>query len=235
MPQDLTNPLQLRVRKSYLILGVVCAIGFAAIGTWSVVVAAWNIDGSFPHPIPMAVFFGIFWGAWFLLSLYIIAASRREKLTVTSQSIAQAGVFRSRTTALSDVTSVKWRAWPVGGSIVIRYPHSRIKIHFDSFLTKEREELISRLRELISEDCQDNWDVFISSQQAIPTHPQKSRSSAILCMVLFFTAAVVSVYCWRIRFGLPFLAVGVACGLAGAWYLFRIIRFVPDSNSETTA
>ncbi len=234
MPQEFTNPLQLRVRKSYLILGVVCAIGFAAIGTWSVVVAASNIDGSFPHPIPMAVFSGIFWGAWFLLSLYIIAASRREKLTVTSHSITQEGVFRSRTTAMSDVTSVKWRTWPVGG-IVIRYPHSRIKIHFDNFLTNERKELISRLRELISEDCQDNWDVFISSQQAIPTHPQKSRSSGILCMGLFFTAAAVSVYCWHIRFGLPFLAVGVACGLAGVWYLLRIIRFVPDSDSESTA
>ncbi len=234
VPQESTNPLQLRVQRSYLIDGVVCAIGFAAIGTWSVVVAAWNIDGSFPHPIPTAWLFGMFWGAMFFLSLYIIAASHRGKLTVTSKSIIQQGAFRSRTTAISDVISLNWCGWPVGGGIVIRDPRSRITIHLDNFVAKEREELISRLRDLIPEECQANWNVFIRTHQAIPTQPQKSRSFGMLCMVLFFTAAAVAVYCWHIRFGLPFLAVGIACGLAGLWYAFRIIRFAPD-DSESTA
>ncbi|MFO0941471.1 MAG: hypothetical protein U0930_11965 [Pirellulales bacterium] len=179
----------------------------------------------------MAVSFGIFWGGWFLLSLYIIAASCREKLTVTSESITQEGVFRTRTTAVSNVTSAKWRAWPAGGSIVIRYPRSRIKIDFANFLASERAELILRLRELISEDCQNNWAVFISSQQRAPIQSKRSRSSAILCMALFFTAAVVCVYCWHIRSGLQFFSAGVACSLAGMWYLIRIIKFVPDSET----
>ena len=179
----------------------------------------------------MAVFFGMFWGGWFVLSLYIIAASCREKLTITSESITQEGVFRTRTTAVSGVTSLKWRAWPVGGSVVIRYPNSWITIHFDNFLAHEREELISRLRELISEDCQNNWAVFTSSQHPTPIHPAKSRSSAILCMGIFFITAAVFVYCWHIRFGFQFLLIGVACGLAGLWYLIRIIKFVPDLES----
>lgn len=235
VPQDLTNLLQLRVRKSYLIIGAVSAIGFAGFGIWSVFASALNIDGSFPHPVLIAIFAGFFWGGWFLASLYVVAAYFREKLTVTSQSITQKGVFRTRATAISDVTSVKWRAWPVGGSIVIRYPHSRMTIHFDNFITDEREQLISCLRELISEDCQANWDVFVSSQQPAPAHPQESRGSAILCMALFFIMAAVFLYCWLIQYAPSFLVIGVACGLAGVWYVFRILKFVPDSESELTA
>jgi hypothetical protein len=229
------NPLQLRVRKSYLIRGVLCAIGFAAIGTLSVLPASLNIDGSVPHPIRMAFVFGIFWGAWFVLSLYTIAASCREKLTVTSQFITQEGVFRTRTTAVPDISSVKWRAWPIGGSIVIRYSHSRIKIHFDNYLAHEREQLISALRELISKDCQDNWDVFVSSQHPEPTRPLKTRSIAIVCMAMFSIVAAVFLYCWHIHLGLRFLVVGVGCALVGLWYLIRILKFVPDSKSDLTA
>jgi len=233
--ENFANQLQLRVRKSFLIWGVLCAIFFIAFGTWSVFAAALNIDDSFPHPFSMAVFAGVFWGAWFILSLYMIAAYYREKLTVTSRSITHQGVLRTRTTAISDITSAKWRAWTNGGSIVIRYPNSRIKIHFDKFLMDEREQLITGLRELLPEDCQYNWDVFVRSQPLAPTHPQKSRSSAILCMALFFITAAVFVYFWHIQFGPWFLVIGVACGLVGLWYSFRIFRFVPDSESESTA
>jgi len=238
MPENIAAPLQLRVRKSYLIIGIFCAIGFAAFGTWSVLVAALNLDGSFPRPLPAAVFFGAFWGGWFVLSLYIIAASCREELTITSDSITQQGIFRTRTTAISGVTSLKWRTWPVGGSVVIRYPNSRIKIHFDNFLPHEREELTFRLRELLPEDRQNNWAAFASLQNSKPIHPARSRSSAILCMAMFFITAVVFVYFWHIRFGLHLLFIGAACGLASLWYLIRIIKFVPDLEStarrETT-
>lgn len=224
---NIAPSLQLRVRKSFLIVGVVSAVGFAAFGTWSVFAAALNLDGSFPHPLPMAVFFGMFWGGWFVLSLFLIAASCRERLTITSESIMHEGVFRNRTTSVSGITMVKWRAWPMGGSVVIRYPNSRITIHFANFGARERDELISRLRELIPEGCQDDWTVFSSSQHPTPIHPKKSRLSAILCMGLLFITAAVFVYCWHIRFGFQFLFVGVACGLAGLWYLSRILHSSP--------
>ena len=155
-------------------MGIVCAIVFAVIGTVSVLPPALNIGGSFPHPIRMALIFGVFWGAWFVGSLYLIAASYRGKLTVTSQSITQEAVFSVQTTAISEITTLKWRTWPIGGSIVIRYPNSQIKIHFDNFLANEREQLVTRLRKLISEDCQENWEVFISKQRPGPIHPRKS-------------------------------------------------------------
>lgn len=226
-------PLRLRVRRSYLTRGIVCAIGFAAIGTWSVLVVALNIDEAVSRRILMAVFFGVFWGAWFFLSLYLIAASCREQLTVTSQSIMQKGVFSTQTTDVPDVTSVTWYTWPKGGSIVIRCCRSRIAIHFDNFLPVEREQLISRLRELVSEDCQNNWEAFVRSQ--CPKRPQKSRAIAVLCMALFFAIAVVCLYGWRIRLGNQFLGVGVVSGVVGLGYLLRILRFVPSENSESAA
>ncbi|MEZ6033164.1 MAG: hypothetical protein R3C17_08740 [Planctomycetaceae bacterium] len=235
MSNDLTSTIELRVRKSYLINGIFCAIAFAVIGTVSVLPPALNIGGLFPHPIRAAVIFGVFWGAWFVGSLYLIAASYRGKLTVSSQSITLEGVFSARSTAISEITTVKWRAWPIGGSIVIRYPNSRIKIYFDNFLSNEREQLVARLRELISENCQENWEVFISKQRPVPVHPRKSRTTAILCMATFFIVAGVLIYYWHIQFGRRFLISGMVCGLVGLSYLYRILKFVPNAESESTA
>lgn len=235
MSKDITSTLELRIRRSYLITGIVCAVVFAAIGTVSVLPPALNIGGSFPHPIRMAVFFGVFWGAWFVGSLYLIAASYRGKLTVTSQSITQEAVFSVQTTAISDITTLKWRAWPIGGSIVIRYPNSQMKIHFDNFLANEREQLVNRLRKLISEDCQENWEVFISEQRSVPIHPRKSCMTAILCMAAFVIVAIAMVYCWHSQFGRKFFIGGMVSGLVGLLYLYRILKFVPDAESESGA
>jgi hypothetical protein len=232
--QNLSPPIALRVRKSYLITGVVCAIGFAVIGTGSVLAAATNIDGSFRYPVQTAVFCGIFWGVWFTASLIIIAASLRERLTVTSHSITQQGVFRTRSIAISDIANLRWRTRPVGGGAAIRSLNARIKIHFDNFTAEERGLLITRLHELISEDNQENWDTFSDVQRASPLPPKESRWTAIACMALFLVTGAVLVYCWHIQFGPMFLVVGIASVLAGLWYLFRIVRYDTESEMEAT-
>ena len=129
---------EFRPRRTYLVLGVTCAIGFAVFGSGSVFVAATNIDGSFPHPIPMAVVFGLFWGAWFIASLWIIAAYFREQLTIESEAITQQGVLRRRTTSVQAISKLQWRLRPVRGSAVIHWPEGRITIHFDNFTANER-------------------------------------------------------------------------------------------------
>jgi hypothetical protein len=234
-PGQFRNALELRVRRSYLVTGVVCAIEFFVIGTGSVLLAAVNIDGSFPHPIAMAVFFGVFWGAWFVAGLYTIAVGCLEKLAVTPDAIVQKGVFRTRTTALSEITSVRWRGWPVGGSVVIRYPDSRMTIRFSRFVADERRLLIDRLRELISEERQDNRESFENAELRPRIHPQKSRSSAVVCMLLMFIFAGLFVSCWRMQLGFRFLVVGVVCVLIGLSYLIRILRYVPKSKPEASA
>ncbi len=234
MSENFANQLELRGRKSFLTMGILCAIFFAAFGTWSVIAAALNFDDSFPHPIPTAVLAGVFWAAWFILSLYMIAIYYREKLTVTSRSITHQGVLRSRTTAISDIISAKWRTWHKGG-IVICYPNSQFKIHFDRFPADKGEQLIALLRELLSEDCQRNWDVFVRSQPLAPTRPEKSRSAAIVCVALFFITAATFATFWYVQLTPWLIVVGVGCGFVGLWYSIRVFKFIPDSESESTA
>jgi hypothetical protein len=163
----------------------------------------------------------MFWGAWFVLSLYMIAIYYREKLTVTSRTITHQGVLRSRTTSISNIICAKWRTWHEG-AIIINYSNSQFKIHFDRFPADKREQLIARLRELLSEECQRNWDVFVSSQQLAATRPAKSRSAGIVCVALFFITAAAFVAFWCVQLTPWFLVVGIGCGFVGLWYSIRL-------------
>lgn len=226
---------EFRIRQSYLITGIVCAICFAVIGIGSVVAAAWNIDGSFPHPIPMAVFCGVFWGAWFIYSVLIIAAYYRERLLVTREAISQQCVFRKRIVKIDDILQVKWRRLPQRGSVVIRASGARIKIHFDNFTAEERKTLVSLLRSAVQKHFQENWNAFQDAHVAPkPEQQLKSRGSAIVCMLLFLVMGGVFMYCSFIGMGNHWLFIGAVNVVVAMWYIWRITTFVVEpSNGET--
>jgi len=60
--KQLTIAVHFRIRRSYLVLGILCTAAIAALGGFSVIVAALNLDGSFRYPLPTAVGLGCFWG-----------------------------------------------------------------------------------------------------------------------------------------------------------------------------
>ena len=218
---------EFRSRRSYLILGVTYAIGFGAVGSAFVFAAAANINRSVRYPIPTAVFFGVFWGAWFIASLWVIAAYFREQFTIESEAITQQGVLRRRTASIAEISKLQWQVTRVCSSAVIHYAAGRMKVYFENFTANERTLLIERLRQLVPEQHQENWDAFNEGLQRRNQGPQKSRSTGIVCLLAFFTTGVAFIFFWYNHVGSSFLLAGAANIVASVWYLIRVFKFVP--------
>ena len=76
------------------------------------------------------------------------------------EATAQIGVLRSKGAAWSSMEQIKWRLFPVGGSVRITCPDSTIRIEFGNFTPTERDEIVAFLRDRIRDDRQTNWDAF---------------------------------------------------------------------------
>jgi hypothetical protein len=220
-----------RLRRYYLYVGIVCAVFFAAMGIGSTVAALWNFDGSFARPKLAALIFGTFWSGFTLLAVWVIAAYFRERLYFGKGAIVQHGIFRSRTLEIGEVLLIKWRAWPVGGSVVIRTHSEKVTIHLDNFTRDEREELIRFLRETLAVEIQENWSRFEEVlHRSSPPEKRASRGGIITIAVLLMCFAGVFVYCWFAGLGRQYLFIGVVNAVAAIWYLWRI-RFIKDDKS----
>ncbi len=189
----------LRVRRYYLVVGIVGAVFFAAMGIGSSVAALWNIDGPFPRPKPAALIFGAFWTGWTLLAVWVIAAYFRERLFFGKASFVQHGIFRSRTLEVGEVHQIKWRTWPMGGSVIVRTLSEKVTIHLDNFTRDEREELIRFLREIFAVEIQENWSRFeeVLRRSSAPGK-RVSRGGIITITALLMCVAGVLVCYWLV-------------------------------------
>jgi hypothetical protein len=219
-----------RLRRYYLVVGVVCAVFFAAMGIASTVAALWNIDGSFARPKLAALIFGFFWSGFTLLAVWVIVAYFRERLYFGKAGVVQHGIFRSRTLQIEEVFQIKWRSWPVGGSVVIRTHSDKATIHLDNFSKAEREELIQFLRESFAVEIQENWSRFQDVLgRSSPPEKRASRGGIITIAALLMSFAGVFVYCWFAGLGVQYLVIGIVNAAAAIWYLARL-RLIKDSK-----
>jgi hypothetical protein len=150
------------MRPYFLLIGSAGTVGFAAAGVAMTLAALWNIDGSLPRPERFAIAFGLFWSAFTMLSLWLVAVYVRERLWLGDAAIRQQGLIWYRHLPLADVQKLHWRAWPEWGSAVIRTPTVRAAIYFGNFSINDRHEVIAFLRESIAEEFQENWSRFES-------------------------------------------------------------------------
>ena len=218
-----------RLRRYYLFLGIVCAVFFAVIGIGSAVAALWNFDGSIARPKLAALIVGTFWFGCTLLAVWVIAAYFRERLFFGKTAIVQHGIFRSRTLELGEVLEIKWRAWPVGGSVVVR-PHSqKATIYLDNFTRDECGELIRYLRETFAVEIQENWSRFEEVLRRSALGKRGPRGGIITIAGLLMCFAGLFVYCWFAGLGRKYLFIGVVNGVAAPWYLWRIRLIKNDS------
>ena len=225
-----------RPRRYYLIVGIVGVVFFSAAAIISTYVAYWNIDGSFARPVLAAVIFGSFWSLFTLLSVWVVLAYYRECLTLDEGQITQQGIIRSKLMHIDDVTHIKWRRIPQGGSIVIRTLTDRLKIYFDNFTVEERRELISFLHGIIAPNIQEGWSQFEECHLKIQQQPiQKSRSAAVVCALLLFSFAGIFNYCWVAGLGSKWLFIGAVNALGGLWCLWRICTFRNHASNEKSA
>jgi hypothetical protein len=209
-------------------VGVVCAVFFAVMGVSSTVVAYFNSDGSFARPRLAALVFGVFWSGLTLLAAWVIAAYFRERLLLTNQTIVQHGIVGARVIDCGDVVQIRWRSWPVGGSIVVRTHSQKVKIYLDNFTRDEREEIVLFFRETFAHEIQDNRSGFEEHvRKWSPPEKRVSRGGIIAIAAVFICFAGVFVYCWFAGLGAQYLFLGVVNVVAAIWCLWRL-RFVKD-------
>jgi hypothetical protein len=212
-----------RLRRYYLVVGIVSAVLWAAMGITFTVATLWNIDGSSGRPIRDALVLGIIWSGFVLVGVWMIAAHFRNRLFFGKSAIVQRGIFRSRTLLVGEVLQIKWRTRPVGGSIVIRTHSERATIEFGPFTGDERDELIRFVRESFAVEIQENWSRFQDVLgRSSPRGRRASRGGIMAIAAVLMCFAGVFVCCWFAGLGGSYLFIGVLNAVAAIWCLRRI-------------
>jgi len=160
LPQVAADAKVYRLRRHYLILGIVCTTFFAGVGVTSTVAAYLNIDGSFPHPRIYEWLFGMFWSIFTLMGVWVIAAYYRERLILALPTMIQRCIFGSKTLNIGDICQIKWRPQPQGGSIQVRTQSQKVTIYLGNFTDDERDEITLYFRRWVADEVQENWPQF---------------------------------------------------------------------------
>jgi hypothetical protein len=79
-------------------------------------------------------------------SIYGFVGYFRERLELRDGEVVFRGVWREKRIRLADVTDIRWRSRPVGGSVELQSVSERIVITFDNFTPPERKRIIEFLK-----------------------------------------------------------------------------------------
>ncbi|MEX0937676.1 MAG: hypothetical protein WDZ59_07425 [Pirellulales bacterium] len=225
-----------RLGRRYLVVGIVCSVFFAAVDIGSVAVVCLGVDGI--ARLVLALFFGLFWSSWLLLSVWLVAAYFREKLFLQQNSIVQHGIFRTTTLGLAEVWRVRWRPCRAGGTILAWTHWEKVAIPLINFTEEERAEIISYFRENFSEDVQEDWPQFMECvlEELMNKRPISRRrlvlsTVACLCIACFFIA------CWWGGLGAGYLLFGLvnAIGAIGTTLRLRSLKNVDTPLDQSAA
>lgn len=99
-------------------------------------------------------------GAFLALSLYILASARVEHAEVEGATLTMRSVFHRRQFSLREVSRLRWRVMPAGGSVVLHGACGRGRIEFAGYRRQDRLELIRLLREQVPQRAQEGWPDF---------------------------------------------------------------------------
>lgn len=221
-----------RPRDSHWWVGVTCTAFFAVALVGSVALALGNPDGSFPRPILFAAVFGLFWGAFTLLSAWILADYYRSRLVVSRDGVVQVGVFWSTGIEFDEVQEARWRAIPVGGRLKLRDRRARMTIHFANLPNAVRADAVERFRSLIPMERQVGWEEFGEGTSKREVNPRRALVSSLVLAGFFAGSAVLQLVVWprgwiqgpdMLKLGIA-NALGVAMAGRSAWRAWRRMR-----------
>ena len=214
-----------RLRRCHLIIGVVGTVVFSSIGIVATAAALWNIDGSFSRPVLSAVIFGVFYLGLTLLGASVILAYFRKRLILRGTQIAQRGIVRAKSINADEVTLVRWRQAPRGGSVVVYTPAHRLTIRLANFTAEEQEQIVTFVRGLVDPQLQEDWSPVEDanarpfSRTTIPSHAVSVTLSVAL--LLFAGVFVCGWFCGLGRF---YLVLGCFNGACVPWYWWQLSR-----------
>jgi hypothetical protein len=181
-----------RLRKYYLIVGVIGTVFFLTMDAVSLAVAC-----SAKRPVLAALILCGLWSGFTLLGIWLIWAYFRECLCLSDSTVTAVGCIREKKVQVADVIKVVWRTVPQGGSIVVRTPATKFKVYLDNFTVEERDELIAYFRGRFDTSRQDGWPRFVEQFLAgrfLDRNPEHRRRTKISRMVAAMSLLVAAGY-----------------------------------------
>ena len=150
-----------RLRRSYLLLGVLCTLLFAAMAIVSVLGIYFEAPAE-RRAAALAVGLGIaaFWLAFMALGVWVLLAYWRERLVVRDGEIDCVGVIRRKRIRVPEIVSARWRCWPAGGSLVLKTASTRLALDLANYQSDEQRRLIRFFREAVPSPLQSGWGLF---------------------------------------------------------------------------
>lgn len=120
----------------------------------------------------LALLFGVVWGGMSCLSIWLLLAYLRERLTVADDRIVQRGVAKTKAASTDEIQILRWRA--VGRQVRLCTPTTKMTIHLDNFEPHDRLWLVRHLQRIIPEDRQEGWGKFCY-EIAVPLRKVETR------------------------------------------------------------
>jgi len=194
-----------RIRPYFRNVGLICTAFFVVVGSASVLVAYFNVDGSFAQPKLAALAFGLFWSAFVFLGLWLLLLHHKYRLFVNNLSLRQKGVLLDRRIDVNLVDELKWRRFPAGGSVRLSGMFGVLKIELGNFNSVDRGNIITFLRLAISETRQRGWQEFNDQFSATPEKKGKATRARYLLMIFFAAHFVVFGIMGAIGVGMQYL------------------------------
>ena len=150
-----------RLRRSYLLLGALCTLLFAAMAIVSVLGIYFEAPAE-RRAAALAVGLGIaaFWLAFMALGVWVLLAYWRERLAIRDGEIDYVGVICRKRLRVSEIASARWRCWPAGGSLVMRTASTRLAIGLGNYESEQQRQLIRFFREAVPPPLQSGWELF---------------------------------------------------------------------------
>jgi hypothetical protein len=212
------------MRRYFRNVGGLCGIFSLLMGTLSTLMAWFNVDGSFPRPMEMALVFGTFWSAFFLLGAYLLLLYHKYRLFVQDHEIRQIGVFTERVVNSRLIQEIQWRRFPQGGSVRITNSTDVLKIELGNFEAPDRETLIAHLRQAVDDAKQVGWEAFSEQFADTPQKRQRARRARLLLAIFFIGHAVAFFIVFLLGIGGEYLGFSIVNVILGGYLIRRHLQ-----------
>jgi len=175
--------------------------------------------------IAAAIVFSVFWGFWFCLSIYFLAACWCYSLRISNERITSSGVFTTREILLANVAEVRWKLSGRGGSVVLSDSCVTVKIEMDVFAQAERVWIMRFIHAQIAAPLHKNWELFCH-KVALPLVDRIERDQGVASQ-LKEGEVLIKRRRWD-WYLLPVAALAAVWGVASATWLGKPrLLFIP--------
>lgn len=226
-----------RLASAQFYQAVFYTVVFLLFDIGSVLVAFYNVDGSFQRSVLAACFFGVFWTSWVLVGIYYAANYFHERLILQSDAVLQHSLFSHKKINIGAIEKIKWQLMSRSGLIKIDASKSKTCIDIGSFSKHDRAEIIDYFRSAVAEELQTGWEESQEKIARIAARPPDFGWAAFARFaVIFFLSAAVASYLWTYdtEMGGVLMAMAVACIAMGFASLAMSIYLLQRSKRKQT-